>query len=833
MQKLDLNGVWKVRWSNGKFGHAESDHVDIAGFIDAIVPGEVHLDLMRSGIIADPNTGLGSLACRWVEESFWSYRREFDAPEDALASRAWLCFGGLDLVATIKLNGETIGSHENSFTPYRIDVTGKLRASRNILIVHIEGGLFSVSDKPGEGFNNDLDQKLHKRHWLRKPQCQFGWDWSPRLINVGITGDVMLEWSKPPARIDSLVPLASLDETLTRGSVRSRLFVEGLTDQPVSGRMSVEIAELGIASSVDVTIEPGLKPIEMTIDVPNPELWWPVGQGNARLYDINVSLAVDGQAIGACTARIGFRHIRINQDKHPSGGRLFIIEVNGRPVFAKGANFVPADLIYPNLDRQRYDTLTDLALEANFNMLRVWGGGLYESNDLYELCDEKGILVWQEFIYACGRYPMQDASFFNNAKEEAVYQVRRLASHPSLIVWCGNNEMEWGSWDWGYDRAGQIMPDYAFFHLTLPRILAQEDPSRYYQPSSPFSPDGQSPNADSIGDQHPWTVGVSGFDWHVYRSMTCRFPNEGGVLGATSLPTTLACLPEGQRKIGSFAWCHHDNTFAESGLPGFNWDGVNHFVGKDVNAMAIEEFVYWAGLLQGEALREYIDNFRRRKFDSASAIFWMYNDCWPTTRSWSIVDYYLRRMPSFCPVKRAFAPVSVVVAEEGDDIVVYGVNDSQVPIAASLRYGLMRLDGAYPLDKVTGVNLPANSSTTLGRFATREWLALDPDRTASIAFASLNEPGIDNSLIARNRLFARTFREMTWRRPKIEVSIQAGRAVFESDTFAWGVCLDLDGETSLADNFFDIYPHVPYTIDWTSIEAPLILRIGNLTDLAQ
>ncbi len=832
MNSLDLNGTWKMRWSDGqrgKFEHADGSEVDTRPYIDAVVPGEIHLDLQRAGLIPDPNVGTGSLAARWVEESFWSYRREFDAPADALTARAWLSFAGLDLVAVIRLNGETIGSHNNSFTPSRIDVSGKLRKGRNVLTVHIEGGLFSVSDKQGEGFYHSPDQKLHKRHWLRKPQSEFSWDWAPRLVNVGITGAVALEWTDAPVRVESFVPLATLSDDLATGSLRARLFVEGLDGVATHGKLNVSVPELGLTAIADVSLLQGLHPVEVTLPVTNPELWWPVGQGDPKLYEVRAELTIKGQMISALSARVGFRNVRINQDIHPDQGRYFIIEVNGRPIFAKGANFVPADLIVPAIDRTRYEVLVDLALEANFNILRVWGGGLYEHDAFYRICDEKGVLVWQEFVYACGRYPMQDAEFYSNAKAEAVYQVRRLAEHASLIIWCGNNEMEWGAWEWGYDEKGEILPDYAFFHLTLPRILAEDDPTRYYQPSSPYSLDMNWPNANETGDQHPWSVGITGYDWHDYRKMTCRFPNEGGTLGSNSLPTTLACLPEGQRYVGSFAWQHHDNTIAELYLPGIMWDQVNHFIGKDVNAMTIEEFVYWAGLLQGEALREYADNFRRRMFDSASAIFWMYNDCWPTTRSWTIVDYYLRRTPAFCPVKRSFAPVSVVVVEDGDEIVAYGVNDHASKIKGELRYGVLALAGGYPIDRRVSVRLAGNASTELARFSTSEWLAIDGERVWSVAFAELLETGAATSLIARNRYFPHPFKAMTWPAANVSVRLEHGKAVFNSDAFAWGVCLDLDGERSLADNFFDVWPGVEYTIPWHFDIPPVVLHTGNLS----
>jgi beta-mannosidase len=831
LNTLDLNGVWRVRWTDGQRGrveYANRDSTDAVRYLDATVPGEIHLDLMKAGLIGEPADGLNCLASRWVEEMIWSYRREFTAPRAALVpgARAWLVFETLDLAASIVLNGKEVGKHRNVFRPCRIDVTGALRTGRNVLAVHVEGGLYDVSERPGAVYNGQTDHRLHKRSWLRKPQCQFSWDWSARLVNVGITGSVRLEWTADAVRVDGIVPLASLTPDLRKGTVRTRVFVEGLGTTPVKGSLDVELSPGAYRVSVPVEIKPGLNPVEATIEIADPALWWPVGCGPQALYSVVATLRVKGRTVGSRTAAIGFRRVEVDQSPHPSGGRSFVITVNGRKVFCKGGNFVPADLIFARIDRDRYDTLTDRALEANFNMLRVWGGGLYEGDDFYELCDRKGILVWQEFIFACSKYPATDAAFVEDFRQEARHQIRRLAAHPSLVVWCGNNEMEWGAWDWAYDKYDAVLPDYALFHNVIPRLLAEEDPTRYYQPSSPYSPDGVTPNRDDRGDQHPWSVGFADTDFRKYRAMACRFPNEGGILGPTSLPTMLRCMPEGHRRVQSFAWQIHDNSVDSWGEPSYPDGMIRQWLGLDVRRLSIEDFVYWGGLVQGEGLREYVDNFRRRMFDSASAIFWMYNDCWPATRSWTIVDYALRRTPAFWAVKRAMAPVSVVLAEEGDKVAVFGVNDTNRAVAATLRFGVFTLAGRYPVDREQAVRLAPNASTRLAEFPARQWTR----RRAGMAFGVLTRGG---EVLARNRLFEPFFKDLAWSETKVRVRVRNGRATFAADRFVWGVCLDLDGGTALADNFFDLYPGQPYTIPWRRTAAPRIIHVGNELATAQ
>jgi beta-mannosidase len=813
-RRLNLNGVWKLRWHDGQRGDRPErllgPDADLSRAFDATVPGEVHETLIQRGLLDDPNVGANVLRARWVEEMFWHYRRTFRAPKLRRGERAWLVFEGLDLAAEIYLNGREVGRHANYFHPCRLDVTEALAAGQNVLVVRLESGLFHAANRSVADLEErHIDHQLTKRPWLRKPQSPHGWDWSPRLLNVGIHGNVYLEIARS-VRWDNCVVLSELSDDLAAGKVTARVFVEGLERKSRKTTLTVDVA--GVRLKKPVVIKPGLNMLELTVPVARPKLWWPVGHGAQPRYTVKVALA----GIGSAMKRVGFRHVRVNQEPHPEQGRYFIIEINGRPIFCKGGNFVPADLILTRLDRQRYKALVDRALEANCNFFRVWGGGLYESDDFYELCDERGILVWQEFIFACSRYPATDEAFLADVKREATYQIRRLAHHPSLIVWCGNNEMEEGNWHWGFEK-GAAHPDHALFHMVLPVLLKQEDPTRYYQPSSPFSPDHADPRRDDVGDQHPWSIGFADTDFRKYRDMICRFPNEGGILGPTALPTVRACTS----KIASFEWELHDNSVSYwGGMRPWPDTMLEQWLGKRLKDMSIEDYVYWGGVVQGAGLAEYVKNFRRRMFSSAGAIFWMYNDVWPATRSWTIVDYYQRRTPAFWPVKRAFAPVIVVVTREGDRVRVFGVNDGPA-MSGALRYGLLALAGKYPLDKTLPVRLPANASALIAEFDAGRW----SPRT-HLPFAILSVAGRE---VARDALILPLFKDMEWLATSVNVRWRGGKAIFTSDRFAWRVCLDLDGERALPDNFFDVYPGIPTVLDWPArLGKPRVVRVGQL-----
>jgi beta-mannosidase len=817
--RIDLNGTWRLGWRNGR-RRMSADPISVGAdetlFVDAVVPGEVHLDLIRAGVIDDPSLALNAWAAQWVDDCIWWYRRTFDVPSRALGARAWLCLKEVDLIARVFLNGQLVGTHCNAFRPLRIDVTGHLHEGTNQLAIELDSGGFE--DHMGR---ERSDRNLRRREWLRKPQYQFGWDWSTRYLNVGLSGDVYIEFTDRPFIVRQLVPLIDVAPDLGRAVVRARVVVEGLRSEPADAILTATIA--GATAERPITLREGEHVHEVRLEVEEPELWWPAGHGDQKLHKLAVELTAEG-VDEQVRAMIGFRRVDVNQDTHPDGGQYFVVRVNNRPIFCKGANLAPLDMIPARIEHDRYEALVARAREAHFNFIRVNGTGLYERDIFYDLCDRHGILVFQDFTFSCSQYPATDERFLEEIEAEARHQVRRLAVHPSLVIWCGNNEIEWLFWDRDRDRPAAL-PDRHLYHLVLPEIVRAEDPTRFYLPSSPWSPDGVYPNADEVGDQHPWSVGMgsrfgtTGWDIRDYRTMTCRFADEGGVLGPPALPTIEACLPEGQRHRRSIAWYAHDNVVS-SARPSLSDKMLFELTGLDASLMSVEEYAYWGGLIQGEGLREFVENFRRRMFKSAAACFWSFNDCWPTTRGWTIMDYYLRRAPAFWAVRRAMAPVHVVVAQEDDLVNIYGINDTPVAITGELDSGFFSTKGDIHKREAARVTLSANTATVL-----RSLSGWHGEAEESIAFALLRRPG---ELDSRSRLILPTFRELRWEPPNVSMQLANGQLTFESDRFVWGVCLDLSGERALADNFFDVWPGMPYTLPWRDDDPPTILRCGNL-----
>ena len=823
-KKLSLNGTWELRGGSGdrgsvgRFPHFDSPE----RFMKADVPGSVHETLIKEKIIKEPTIGQNVLESRWVEEFVWGYRRTFNLSEDDIKNKkVRIVLQRLDLTAIIYINGREAGRHNNFYYPCRLDITDLVHAGENSIFVRIESGLISSADKPALPYYgamyNDAS-KLTKRMWLRKPQCSFEWDWSPRLINVGISGDVYLEFGD--VFVDETAVLSNVSDDYSSADIEVRVFTDNLSGQSKSFTCKTTVLDTGEVFENKSDLPAGKSKIACGIKIQNPKLWNPIGFGEQYRYNLKVELYDENNnLIHEEIIKHGVRKVVIDQSKHPVKGTYFILIINGNKVFAKGGNFVPADIVYSRITRKDYDILTDRAIEANCNAMRVWGGGMYESDDFYDLCDEKGLVVWQDFIGACSSHPSNNNEFFENYRSEIKYQIRRMSRYASAVIYSGNNEIEWQVWE---PVGGDRFPDANLYHWILPRTLKEEDPYKYYQPSSPFSPDFEYPNADHTGDQHPWNIGFSDFDFFKYRTYECRFPNEGGLRGPNSLPAMMACLENGQEYMHSFSWQVHENSIDDWGEHNTADYMVKEWLNIDPKTVSVEKYVYLGGFIQGDGLSEYILNFRRRKFDCASAIFWMYNDCWPTTRSWTIVDYYRNRTPSFYPVKRAFNPLAVDIANEDNKLRVYGISDYTDDTNAVIEYGIFTLNGEYIQKKSQEVIVKANASQIIAEIDCDLWQKTG--NTKCLPYAILY---MDGKIVSTRRFINTKYYELELKTPNISVRFdtQNQKAYVKSDVFVLGASIDLDGK-KVADNFFDLFPDVEKEFDIKEIDGIAINAIN-------
>lgn len=835
---LSLNGTWELTFTEDDPDYYAAVPLRGRKMLLAAVPAPIHQVLMDLGLLDDPRVGLNSLRARWVEEQFWFYRRSFFVPEEAALQNAWLIFEQMELNATVWLNGVKIGAHANAHRPACFHVSGALQAGENSLIVRLESGVYEVIDKPVGDYHREPRAKLTGRSWLRHAAYQSGWDWQERLMNVGILGDVRLEWTQGP-RLDQVMVFAVPTEDLKQATVTARIHVENPGGTEVEGALHIRLLATGQTAVAPIRLPSGASRHEARITLDAPRLWQPIGHGEQPLYTVEITLETEGETQVA-TRRTGVRRVEIDQSPHPVEGRYCILKINNRPIFCKGGNWVPADMLYSAVTPERHREFVRLAVEANFNLLRIWGGGVYASEALCAACDEAGVLLWHDLLFACSKYPGDLPEWAREARSEVRWGVRERAHHPSLVVWCGNNEIEEGDWNWGYDNHARTHPHYALFHHDFPKIVTEEDPSKVYWLSSPWSPDYKNPSDPTVGDQHPWKVSLveaGGADFRRYRDYVDRFPNEGGVLGAATPATLRQFLPENERYLLSPSWQHHDNQFARydsrPGELGHAYQTVELWTGRDPLTMEMEEYAFVSALLQAEGLTEYILNYRRRMFGSAAAVFWMFNDSWPATHSWTIVDYYRRKRLAYHPVRRAFAPITVVCAREGGDNKEKGdgvfftvVNETAEPWAGKIAYGAFDLQGERIVNDTAPHRVGPNEAKAYG--AGKRWDFIEHrglHRTG--AFAVLYDR--EGKIIAQHRQLYARFHELDLvRDPKVDLRLENGVLTLQSDVFVWGVCLDLDGERPLADNCFDLLPGIPYTLPWPDeLGEPHILRHGN------
>jgi beta-mannosidase len=638
--------------------------------VPAAVPGSTHLDLLSAGLIPEPYLDSSETELAWLHRTDWRYELTFDAAAPAEGERVDLAFDGLDTVATVELNGHELGRTANMHRSYRFDVRAALREGANQLVVTFRSAL-EYAEERREALGARPHTNTHPYNMVRKMACSFGWDWGPDLQTAGIWKPVRLErWTT--ARLARVRPLVTVAPD---GSGRVEVHADVERAGTGAGTGLVLTAEVA-GHRVETAVPAGADSAVAVVEVPDVRLWWPAGHGEQPLYDLSFALAEPGAAepLDTGARRIGFRTITVDTrpDEH---GTPFTIEVNGKPVFVKGANWIPDDHFLTRITRERVARRVDQAVGAHMNLLRVWGGGVFESEDFYDVCDERGVLVWQDFLLACAAYP-EEEPLWSEFEAEARENVARLTSHASLALWNGGNENLWGFMDWGWqeplaDRTWGL----GYYTDLFPRIVAELDPTRFYADGSPYSPghalDAVHPNDDDHGTRHEWTV-WNQTDYRAYRDNVPRFCSEFGFQG----PPTWTTLTD---------WVHDEPMTPES--PAF----LLHQKAEDGNgkldrgrsahlpAPTTFEDWHWATQLnQARAVVFGIEHYRSWWPRTAGAIVWQLNDCWPVT-SWAAVDGDERPKPLLYGLRHAYAPRLLTVQPRAGRDVLVAVNDTDEP----------------------------------------------------------------------------------------------------------------------------------------------------------
>jgi beta-mannosidase len=658
----------------------------------ARVPGCMHSDLIRAGVIGHPNLVFNEEACQWIGRTDWRYRCQFEVDAATLAhDRIDLVLDGLDTVATIDVNGQRAGQAMNMHHAHRFNVKPMLRAGENQLTIDLRGPVVYVEEQEYRLGARPVNGDWTPYSYIRKMASNFQWDWGPRVATCGIWRGAWLEaWSG--ARIHAVRPIiVHADET--QATIEVCVDIEqsehGAKASEVVEAVICEISDDGSTSAPPQTIRRIIKVdsahddcVRLMMQIDRPVLWWPRGLGVPRLHGLQVSVNHGNRTIDQRNLAIGVRQSRLltSPDEH---GSAFTIEINGRPIFCKGANWIPESLFPEDQSPQRIRERVQQAADANFNMLRVWGGGTYEQEAFYDACDDLGIMVWQDFMFACATYP-EDDPFPQLVEREAREAVSRLAHHASIVLWCGGNENVLGYESWGWKRR---MPRHQkrgarYFFDILPRVVKELDPSRPYWPDSPHSNAQRTelhPNDPDHGDRHTWDAKVEG-----YRDLVPRFCSEFGHQSPPCWATMRETWGEDQLRLDSRAMIHRQR--ASGGNKA--WYGRKVLGHRFRQPRDFDEWLYLAHLLQARAMSIGIEWMRVNRPRCMGALFWQFNDAW-AGHSWACIDSAGRRKPAWHAIRRSFAPRLITIQPIKGALRACAVNDSAE--AWHCRYRARRL----------------------------------------------------------------------------------------------------------------------------------------------
>jgi beta-mannosidase len=660
MTRSNLHDGWRLRAVGGPVPEA------LAGReVPAQVPGSTHLDLMAANVIPDPYLDSNEAALTWSHRVDWQYSTTFQAEAPQVGERVELVFDGIDTVATVELNGDVLGHTANMHRGYRFDVGRSLRDGGNDLTVTLRSALTHAEQAEAElGWRQRAYP--HPYNAIRKMACSFGWDWGPDLQTAGLWKPVRLErWDT--ARLAQVRPLVTVDADGT-GRVDVHLDLDRAADRDYTALVAVGDRVERMAITGDVA--------HVTVLVPDARLWWPVGYGDQPLYNLTVSLLAENHQVDVVRRRIGFRTVTVDTEPDEFG-TPFVFVVNGRRVFAKGANWIPDDHFLTRITRERLARRIDQAVGANMNMLRVWGGGIYETDDFYDVCDERGVLVWQDFPFSCAYYA-EEEPLRGEVEAEAQENVTRLVSHPSLVLWNGNNENLPAYTDWGWEEglAGRSWGG-GYYHELLPKIVEELDPTRPYAPGSPYSPGDLPPNDAHHGTRHDWEV-WNFLDYPHYRDHVPRFSAEFGFQGPPTWATLTRWIHDEPLTPTSPAFLLHQK--------GHNGNGnLDRGLAPHLPVPTDFEQWHWATQLnQARAVAFGVEHYRSWWPRTAGALVWQLNDCWPVT-SWSAIDSDERPKPLYYALKHAFAPRLLTVQLREDRPTLVAVNDHDEPWTGAVR----------------------------------------------------------------------------------------------------------------------------------------------------
>ncbi|MCL4507655.1 MAG: beta-mannosidase [Chloroflexi bacterium] len=819
MHTNTLNGAWELHDEPLNETISPDLVAQAPDWIAQPVPGDIHQGLMAAGRISDPLVGLNSFDCRWTEERAWWFRRRFPSEPGWLDSDAVeLELNGLDANASIYLNGAHLGDQRSAFHPFTADIKRHLRSDgSNTLLVRLTSGVEDVSEAQlaalgvpvgTEAGNGRPERGDPRRVYVRKPQYSFGWDWSPRVATTAIGGDAVIRaWNT--ARIRDAVSVRP-----ERAGRKVILHIAATVEvwhyyRSAAGTVTATVTdEQGrtVKATRSLLLRSGLNTVEFALALDDPQYWWPNGLGAQHLYTVEASLdcrdsAPDGlrerSERSVCPPlKYGLRFIELDSGDPLNGVNRFAVVVNGKRIFSKGADWIPADTLYARVPAEKYVHLVEEARAANFNMLRVWGGGLYEPEAFYAACDRAGILLWHDFMFACAPYPDHEDWFREEVRREADYQTRRLRNHACMALWSGSNENNWGFDEWWHDQTDK---GAYLYNVLLPATVQANCPNVPYWNGSPYG--GAHPNSAEAGDRHHWSDCMMNplmekrITPEEYDKCQSLFVSEYGYIGAPEASSVREYLGDAPFDRRSPVWQHHNNTFEKDTVEA----GIRkHYA--DPETLTLDDYFLYSGLTQGLMYGYSLDSLRQHA-NCHGGLFWMYADCWGEV-GWTIMDYYLRRKISWYFVRRALSPARLILREADGVISVTMANDAPEALSGVLEYGSMALDGGASDLKSRTFRCPPLARKEIARFRRS---ADDPALTLWMARVA-DEPAIWPALLR-----AVDMRRMRMSEPRLTLKAARGRkgmwrVRIGSDVFAHAVHLALPPGAQPEDDYFDLLP---------------------------
>ncbi len=822
-------------------------------WLKANVPGCVHTDLLNNNVIDNPYLGTNEDSVQWIHKKNWEYKTTIDVNEQVLRyNKIELIFNGIDTYSDIYINDSLVSTTDNMYRLWEINAKKVLQPGKNEIRVILKSpinearplytkynGLFpAINEKSDSAFSP----------YTRKAPFHYGWDWGPKLITMGIWKPVQLRYWDEAIITDNHLRTHSINKASANYSNHievdashtqiGKLVIEVSNPYNIDGHKSPD--RILITKEKEVEISPGKNFFKIDFSIPEPQLWWPNGSGEQPLYHITTKLLLDEQEAHSVSKPLGIREIELVQNAD-SLGKSFYFRVNGKPIFMKGANSIPQEVFPTKVTTERQDKLLTDAVKTHMNMLRVWGGAIYESDEFYDLCDKKGLLIWQDFMFACAFYPADDTLAYT-IKKEAVENVKRLRHHPCIALYCGNNEIEHGWYSWGWKEKYQkdsvaLWSSYdRIFNHILPNVVSSLSPEVPYISTSPLNMEEHSFEKTS-GDHHEWKIWFGNLPFSAYDQRVGRFNSE---YGFQSFPDYRVCQRMTRQDtvdMESAALLNHQKCHMDWYSSGYTGnDRIKDYMSRYYTIPSDPKaYTIVSQYLQADALETAMDAHRRNKDKCMGSLFWQINDCWPAI-SWSTIDYYGNWKLSHYKVKESFKPVIVNCIQENDSIRVYLMSDFNDTISSTrLNFRLQLFNGEILQDTSLTINIIPNSSSLVYSIPLKGNV-FPFNRNYLVASAGLFQY---KDLMDEDVLYFTEPKNLILHNPIIYkriTEIENGYIIeLKSDTLAKGVHIEVpeDATNCFSDNYFDLLPGKKKTIKF--IKRPFDTKksdfsIRQLTD---